>query len=194
MVRAENKTGQDLCCANSNPKSTRAELAREGFQTPHRQTPLTPALCLRTAFPGHSQEAFLGLWGRKWGIISCHQEEVDEEDCKGFQKDPMQVFHLSFLSFSFYCLTSKVCTICTPKAHSSWWKAQHRKSKIPSAPSTLLSFKHKTQARTEEQEATKGNFYPRYKSALIRNKTNPEWSPEVRETLTKGGKIKKILK
>lgn len=122
MLRAENKTGQDLCCANSIPKE-QSSRTRQGWDIkPHTNTP-HPALSASELhfspprpFPEPSPSPRGHLWDcQEISIISCHWEELEEEDCKGFQKDPIQVFHLSFPRFSFYCLPSKVCTICTAK-------------------------------------------------------------------------------
>lgn len=164
MLRAENKTGQDLCCANSIPKE-QSSRTRQGWDIkPHTDKHPSPcSQCLRTAFQPpqaipwakpFSQRAFVGLSGNQH-----HQLSLGRAGGRGLQGFP-EGSHSSISS-----LFSQVLILLPPqqgvhnlhcKAQRSWWKAQHvpdsRKSKIHSAPSTLPPFKHKTQARTKNRK------------------------------------------
>lgn len=108
MLRAENKTGQDLCCANSIPKEHNSR-SRQGWDIkPHTDKhPLPCSQGLRTAFPalpGHSwakpfsQRAFMGLC-QEISIITVTRKRWMKSTARVSRRIPFQYFISLFPGF-----------------------------------------------------------------------------------------------
>lgn len=148
-------------------QSQRAQLARRGISNPTQTN--TPQTC---SVPQelHFQPLPEDISGTLGQEMRHNQLAVGRGGWRGLQGFP-EGSHASISS-----LFSAFHSIASPAKCAPFALQRHKAAdgKLSTGNQRFLlhlplSFKHKTQARTEGQEATKANFYPS-KPALIRNK------------------------